>query len=224
VEIEIKRMAQLMFDSGVIKIDLDNPVTHASGLKAPIYFDADRIQSQVGLREVVVQALVSVISKKCKLKMHTETFAIAGVQTSIISLSTIVAYKLGLPHFVVRKEQKSERPHTWVDGGDPSGMSVILLEDVINSGNSISTTYSCLRNSGVNVVHCGGIFSYGRKKFLLEDSMNYLELCALICLHDFAGFFQKSDEVCEATWDEVITWSNDPTDWSRKFDERSRNF
>jgi len=188
------QLARFVVEAGIVRVSTDFLFPHRNGGFAPIYFDFRLVQSIPWLRDLVTSMLEDIVRP---LMPH----GIAGVQTGIVPVSILVSDRLDIPHYGVRKDpKKGDLP--WIDGEDPRGKSLVLLEDVITSGTSVRNALKRLRDCRANILACGCIFAYhvARVKDILPNTF------ALITLDDFEGPMKDAGMVDDVSWGKIIRW------------------
>jgi orotate phosphoribosyltransferase len=86
---------------------------------------------------------------------------IAGVATGAIGIGMLVAEYMGLPFVYVRPEPKKHGRENQVEGFLQKGQNVVVVEDLISTGNSSLHAVDALRATGANVKGMVAIFTYG---------------------------------------------------------------
>jgi len=86
---------------------------------------------------------------------------IAGVATGAIGIGMLVAEYMGLPFVYVRPEPKKHGRENQVEGFLQKGQNVVVVEDLISTGNSSLQAVDALRATGANVKGMVAIFTYG---------------------------------------------------------------
>jgi orotate phosphoribosyltransferase len=86
---------------------------------------------------------------------------IAGVATGAIGIGILVAESLGLPFVYVRPEPKKHGRQNQVEGFLQKGQNVVIVEDLISTGNSSLLAVEALRAAGANIKGMAAIFTYG---------------------------------------------------------------
>ncbi len=86
---------------------------------------------------------------------------IAGVATGAIGIGALVAEVLGLPFVYVRPEAKKHGRQNQIEGYIQKGQNVVVVEDLISTGNSSLVAVDALKAAEVNVKGMVAIFSYG---------------------------------------------------------------
>lgn len=150
------KTAELLLQINAIKLNPGNPFTWASGWKSPIYCDNRITLSFPPIRNYL----------KAEFAKHIENQfgkpdVIAGVATGAIGIGLLVAEALALPFVYVRPEAKKHGRLNQIEGFLQKGQNVVVIEDLISTGNSSLMAVEALRAAGANVKGMAAIFSYG---------------------------------------------------------------
>jgi len=138
---------------------------------------------------------------------------IAGVATGAIAIGALTADALKLPFVYVRSSPKSHGLQNMIEGDLEKDQKVVVIEDLVSTGNSSLNAVKALRNQGAKVLGMGAIFSYGfdlaRENFEKHDCPLYT-LCDYHTLIEVAinkGYLQKSHQK------QLEEWRKNPSDW-----------
>ena len=141
---------------------------------------------------------------------------IAGVATGAIGIGALVAEFLGLPFVYVRPEAKKHGRQNQIEGFVEKGQNVVVVEDLISTGNSSLVAVDALRAAGINVKGMVAIFTYGfeiSKKNFKTNNVNLFTLSNYESLLDQAldtNFInQKESEI-------LSKWNTNPSQWVGK--------
>ena len=151
-----EKTAELLLQINAIKLNPKNPFTWASGWKSPIYCDNRITLSFPAIRNYIRDEFSKNIEKQ-----FGKPDVIAGVATGAIGIGILVAESLGLPFVYVRPEPKKHGRLNQVEGFLQKGQNVIVVEDLISTGNSSLLAVEALKEAGANVKGMVAIFSYG---------------------------------------------------------------
>jgi len=151
-----EKTAELLLQINAIKLNPRNPFTWASGWQSPIYCDNRLILSFPTIRNYVRDEFVKNIEKQ-----FGKPDVIAGVATGAIGIGILVAESLGLPFVYVRPEPKKHGRQNQVEGFLQKGQNVVIVEDLISTGNSSLLAVEALRAAGANIKGMAAIFTYG---------------------------------------------------------------
>ena len=151
-----EKTAELLLQINAIKLNPKNPFTWASGWQSPIYCDNRLILSFPMIRNYVRDEFAKNIEKQ-----FGKPDVIAGVATGAIGIGILVAESLGLPFVYVRPEPKKHGRQNQVEGFLEKGQNVVIVEDLISTGNSSLLAVEALRAAGANVKGMVAVFTYG---------------------------------------------------------------
>lgn len=151
-----KKTAELLLQINAIKLNPKNPFSWASGWKSPIYCD-----NRITLSFPVIRNYIREQFSKQIEKEFGKPDVIAGVATGAIGIGMLVAEYMGLPFVYVRPEPKKHGRQNQVEGFLQKGQNVVVVEDLISTGNSSLLAVEALKEAGANVKGMVAIFTYG---------------------------------------------------------------
>jgi len=200
--------ADFLLQIKAIKLDIANPFTWSSGIKSPIYCDNRKTLSYPKIRTFIRQEFVKLINDE-----FGTVNLIAGVATGAIAAGVLVAQDLGLPFVYVRSEKKDHGLSNQIEGVVESGQSVVVIEDLISTGQSSLKAVAALREAGCNVKGMVAIFTYN----LPEAKVNFNKAnCQLVTLTDYDILIKKALErnyIKESDLKSLIQWRENPKEW-----------
>lgn len=181
-----KKIAEQLLQIRAIKLQLDKPFIWASGWKSPIYCDNRISLSYPKVRTYIRQELVSAIEKQ-----YNKPQVIAAVATAAIAQGALVAEAMGLPFVYVRAAAKDHGRKNLIEGEIRNDQSVVVIEDLISTGQSSLKAVEALRDAGFNVKGMISIFNYG---FELSRQNFENAQCPLISLCDYTELINEALE------------------------------
>lgn len=202
------KVAEFLLQIKAISLRPEEPYTWASGWKSPIYCDNRKTLSYPRIRTFIRQEIVKTIDEN-----FGRPDLIAGVATGGIPQAALVAQEFGLPLVYVRPQAKSHGAQNQIEGVVESGQSVIVIEDLVSTGNSSLVAVDALREAGCTVKGMIAIFSYGfdlAKKNFLDHK------CPLVTLTDYSAVLEKAMEsnyIQEADLESLNEWRTNPAEW-----------
>ena len=205
-------VAEFLLQIKAIKLDVNKPFTWASGLKSPIYCDNRKTLSYPKIRTFIRQEFVKLINEA-----FGPVDLIAGVATGAIAQGVLVAQDLGLPFAYVRASKKGHGLDNKIEGVVESGQSVIVIEDLISTGQSSLAAVSALRDAGCNVKGMVSIFTYNLK--VADENFKAMN-CTLNTLTDYDHLIKKALEqefIKDFDLKSLIEWRENPDSWGEKF-------
>ena len=203
-----EQTAEILLKLEAIKLNPKTPFTWASGWKSPIYCDNRIILSDQYSRDVIANNFSEIIKNKYK-----NVELIAGVATGAIGIGILVAQKLNLPFVYVRPEAKKHGRKNQIEGKVFEKQKVVVVEDLISTGNSSLNAVKALRESKLNVLGMIAIFTYG-----FETSINNFmkESVELETLSNYSEILKKALEIDYISEEYLATlseWNLDPENW-----------
>ncbi len=204
------KVAEFLLQIKAVTLSVDEPYTWASGWKSPIYCDNRRTMSYPRIRTFIRQEIVKTIDEN-----FGRPDVIAGVATGGIAQAALVAQELGLPLVYVRPKAKGHGKQNQIEGNIETGQSVIVIEDLVSTGNSSLIAVDALREAGCIVKGMVAILSYGfdiaRKNFLEHK-------CPLVTLSDYNAILDKAIEsnyIKSSDLESLQTWRENPSEWGQ---------
>lgn len=202
------KVAEFLLQIKAVKLSPKKPFTWASGWKSPIYCDNRKTLSHPAVRTFIRQQFVHIINSE-----FGRPDMIAGVATGGIAHGALVAHDLGLPFIYVRSGAKDHGMKNQVEGDLTVGRSVVVVEDLVSTGQSSLNAVQALREEGCDVKGMVSIFTYG------FDEAAKAFAKAKVHLHSLTNYSVLVDQ---ALRDEYITekdllplneWRKDPANW-----------
>ncbi|MBO7156865.1 MAG: orotate phosphoribosyltransferase [Clostridia bacterium] len=135
------------------------PFTWASGIKSPIYCDNRLTLSVPAVRKIIENGIASTIKTE-----YPDCEVVMGTSTAGIPHAAIVSEILNLPMGYVRGGNKEHGRGNRIEGADPNGKKVVVVEDLISTGGSAIEVVNALREAGAEVLGIVSIFTYEMKK------------------------------------------------------------
>jgi orotate phosphoribosyltransferase len=147
---------KLLIKIEAIKISTDEPFTFSSGISSPIYCDNRVLISAPNERNQIIDAMLTQIEP-----LIATTDVIAGTATAGIPHAAWLADRLDKPMVYVRSKPKAHGQKNQIEGKLKAGQRVLVIEDLISTGNSVINAVRALREAGAVVNHCLSILNYG---------------------------------------------------------------
>lgn len=201
-------VAEMLLKINAVKLNVKEPFTWVSGIKSPIYCDNRVINSDIEIRNKVLNCFLELIYQKFEnIEM------IAGVATGGIPMGMLIADRLNLPFVYVRQESKKHGMMKQVEGNYSKNQRVVLIEDHISTGGSSLIAYNALKQAELNVQGIISIMTYGfdkAKKLFNENNVNFYSLCNLDAVLDSAlskGLINIDEKTS------ILAFRNSPDTW-----------
>ncbi|UUW07116.1 orotate phosphoribosyltransferase [Flavobacterium plurextorum] len=205
-----EKTAELLLQINAIKLNPENPFTWASGWKSPIYCDNRLILSFPSIRNYVRDEFAKNIEKQ-----FGKPDVIAGVATGAIGVGILVAESLGLPFVYVRPEAKKHGRQNQVEGFLQKGQNVVVVEDLISTGNSSLMAVEALRNEGANIKGMAAIFTYGFNVAEENFKNANIDLYTLSNYENLLDLAVQKQYITEDQQSTLLEWNQSPSTWGQ---------
>lgn len=206
-----EKTAELLLQINAIKLNPENPFTWASGWKSPIYCDNRLILSFPIIRNYVRDEFAKNIEKQ-----FGKPDVIAGVATGAIGIGILVAESLGLPFVYVRPEPKKHGRQNQVEGFLQKGQNVVVVEDLISTGNSSLMAVEALRNEGANIKGMAAIFTYGFNVAEENFKNANIDLYTLSNYSNLLDLAVQKQYISEDQQSTLQEWNTSPSTWGQE--------
>lgn len=203
-----KVVAEKLLQAQAIRLQPSEPFTWSSGWKSPIYCDNRRVLSFPYIRDFIK-------SEMCNLAFERfpEAGMLAGVATAGIPWGAMAADQLKLPYIYVRPKPKEHGLGNQIEGYFEKGQKVLVIEDLLSTGNSSLLVVNVLRLAGLEVAGILSIFTYEFETARLAfekagvPSFSLTNYSTLISLALEKKIVRPEDEAI------LLNWSADPANW-----------
>ena len=203
-----EKTAELLLQINAIKLNPRNPFTWASGWQSPIYCDNRLILSFPLIRNYVRDEFSKYIEKQ-----FGKPDVIAGVATGAIGIGILVAESMGLPFVYVRPEPKKHGRQNQVEGFLQKGQNVVIVEDLISTGNSSLLAVEALRAAGANIKGMAAIFTYGFDVATENFKNANVDLFTLSNYQNLLNLAVAKKYIIEDEEQTLRDWSSKPSTW-----------
>jgi orotate phosphoribosyltransferase len=204
------KVAALLLQIQAIKLNTEKPFIWSSGWKSPIYCDNRLALSYPEIRRIIRDGLVQAIREN-----FFTVESIAGVATAGIAQGALVADALYLPFLYVRPKPKDHGMENLIEGKVVKGQKVVVVEDLISTGESSLKAAQALREAGFEVLGMVSIFNYG---FDIATRNFYEANTSLISLSDYGSLLKFALDQKYITEDQINSlkaWRVDPSNWRK---------
>ena len=206
-----KKTIELLLQINAIKLNPKNPFTWASGWKSPIYCDNRVILSYPKIRVFVREQISKQINE-----LYGKPEIIAGVATGAIGIGMLVADLMNLPFIYVRPNSKKHGRKNQIEGSFEKGQNVVIIEDLISTGNSSLVAVDALREAKLKVKGMISIFTYGFPISYENFKKRNIELHTLSSYDILLEQALSTDYINEIDFKILSKWRENPQDWEPK--------
>lgn len=150
------------FQSGAVQLE--------SGVEQPYFFEKYLIVA----RPTILRRLARFLAAR----VPTGTDRIAAPTLGAVAIGTAVSLETGLPLAIVRSDDPGGRGRRSVEGGLHPGEVVVLIEDVIVTGQRALKAVNTLRAAGVSVTTVVSVIDCerGAAELFSREGLRYLPL------------------------------------------------
>lgn len=206
-------IARHLLSIGAVFLRPDEPFVWASGIKSPIYCDNRLILTAPEARNEVEQAIADTVRRE-----YPEAQVLMGTATAGIAHAAIAAHLLGLPMGYVRSGSKDHGRRNQIEGKLTPGERVVVIEDLISTGDSVLDTVAALRAAGAEVLGVISIFTYGMAKGRQRLAEAGVKCVSLTDLDTIAQVGVQQGYITQGDVARLLAFRDDPSDenWIRK--------
>jgi orotate phosphoribosyltransferase len=201
------QIVQLLMQINAIKLSPQNPFTWASGIKSPIYCDNRITLSFPEIRNQIVEEFVNLCNSIGPID------CIAGVATAGIPHGMLLADRLNKPFVYVRDKPKAHGKQNQIEGKLDIGSNVLVIEDLISTGQSSINAVEVLREYGVKVEAVFAIFDYNFEVAKENFEKIHCKYYTITNYNKLLTLAKETKQFDEATLDLLSKWRNNPKDW-----------
>ncbi|MGL4382937.1 MAG: orotate phosphoribosyltransferase [Bacilli bacterium] len=205
----MKQIAQNLLDIKAVFLSPNKPFTWASGIKSPIYCDNRLTLSYPEQRSEIEQALANQIKAE-----YPNVDCIVGTATAGIGHAAIIAHLLNKPMAYVRGSAKGHGRQNLIEGEIKKGSRVVVIEDLISTGQSSLECVNVLRENEIEVLGIFAIFSYNMQKSITNFSENKVNLYTLTNLDELLEVASTNNLIAKSDISKIKQFRDNPSDES----------
>ena len=161
-------LAGHLINYGAVSFMTDSPMRLKSGLVTPIYVDNRSLTAHPDAWRDIIETMCSRIAQ-----LGLKFDIIAGVEGAGVSHAAALAYRLGKPSIFVRQRPKTYGDHSRVEGSSVKGKRILIVDDVISTGESLTALEKLVEKAGGNI--CGRMAILAEGDAQEREDIIYLE-------------------------------------------------
>ena len=205
------KIAQALLNIGAIGFKPAQPLTFKSGIISPMHCDNRIFPAHPVDWKQVLEGFKNLIEKE-----KIEFDVIAGIESAGIPHSAALGFLLGKPSVFCRKAIKDHGTKKMVEGGDVTGKTALLIEDLVTTGSSSLEGVKSLRDCGAMVNDCLVIFSYEFPESKKAFADAKVKLHSLTDFQTLLTEAVKLKKITEAQRQSVDDWHQEPWGWAKR--------
>ncbi|SEB17584.1 orotate phosphoribosyltransferase [Thalassobacillus cyri] len=194
-----------LLDIGAVQIRPEDPFTWTSGIKSPIYCDNRLTMSYPEVRKKIKNLFVERIRE-----VKPAVDVIAGCATAGIPHAAFIAEAMDLPMVYVRSSAKKHGKGNQIEGMIHPGDRVIVIEDLISTGQSSIQAAEALREAGADVIEVMAIFSYGLPKAEEAFQQAGFRYQTLTGFQELIRYMKANGQLDEKAEAKLEKWQKEP--------------
>lgn len=203
--------SKILLKLKAVTLSPNKPFTYASGIISPVYTDCRVLigypEERKQIRDLYIEAIKN---------SGAEFDIVAGTATAGIPHAAWIAEELNLPMIYVRGKAKDHGKENLVEGPLEKGQKVIVIEDLVSTGESSINSVNAIRNLGGEVSHVFSIITYGIGKGEEAFKENDLQLISLTTFEQVVEEAKKMDYINGEETEIVLDWVQDPKGWAQR--------
>ena len=200
-----ERAARALLKAKAVFLRPSEPFTWASGIKSPVYCDNRLILAYPEIRSEVESLLTELIKRE-----YPGAEVLMGTATAGIPHAAIVAERMSLPMGYVRSGNKDHGRQNRIEGADPNGKNVVIVEDLISTGGSVIEVAEALREAGASVLGIASLFTYGLQKGIDRLAAAELKNVSLSDFETLSRVALEENYITESEYKMVTAFRLDP--------------
>ena len=135
-----------------------------------------------------------------------------GTATAGIPHAAIAATILNMPMGYVRADAKSHGRNNKIEGANPKGKKVVVIEDLISTAGSSIEVVEALREAGADVLGIVSIFTYNLKKGKIRLAEANVKNVSLSNFETLAKVALEENYVNEKEYKMLLKFIENPDD------------
>lgn len=207
----MKDVAKILLELNAVTLNPKKPFKYASGIISPVYTDCRVLMAYPDKRRLIRDLYIDAIEKS-----GVKFDVVAGTATAGIPHAAWIADKLNLPMVYVRGKAKDHGKENLMEGIIKKGQKVIVIEDLVSTGESAINSVNAVRAAGGEISHVFSIITYGMEKAEQTFKENQLKLVSLTTFGDVVNEAQKLGYIEDKEIEIILDWIKDPPSWGKK--------
>ncbi|MBU6323067.1 MAG: orotate phosphoribosyltransferase [Patescibacteria group bacterium] len=204
-----REIARALIQIGSVGFRVKEPITFASGILGPVYVDNRRFPFHPAEWRKVIEGFAELIKKE-----GLKPDVVAGVEAAGIPHSAALGFHMATPSVFIRKKPKDHGTKKRVEGGDVTGMNVLLIEDLVTTGGSSLAAVGALRDEGATVTDAMVIVTYDFPESAEAFANEKVRLHSLTSFPVILEEARAMEKISDAEVDAILAWTKDPHNWT----------
>ena len=202
-------LAEKLLKISSIQLQPESPFLLASGWNSPIYADVRKALSYVEVRNFIKIELARAI-----LERFPGIDAIAGVAKGAVAFAAITSDALGLPFAIVRRRPKDHGLENMIEGNLKPGWKVVVIEDIITTGNNLISSIKAIHNAACDVVGIVSVFDFEFPEAIEKINAEEIPMRSLLKYSTMLEEAMVHDYLAPMDVETIKDWHEDPENWT----------
>lgn len=205
-------VARQLLKIHAVSINTKKPFKYVSGILAPLYTDNRLLISHPAEWKVIIQKYIEVIEHKLPEKPEV----LSGTATAAIPHAAAISYQMQIPMIYVRSSKKEHGKENLIEGELKPGSKVLVIEDLVSTGKSITQNVTAVREAGGVVSQCLAITTSTLGAFVETVSSLAIELKTLTNIQTVVEEAVSEKYITSEESDSVNKFLNNPKGWGHE--------
>ncbi|UCG95510.1 MAG: hypothetical protein JSV92_00460 [archaeon] len=204
-----EEVAEILLSTNALSVDIANPYKYESGILSPVYTDCRTLVSHPVQRKRIIDLFENIIKGIKNGKF--DVIAAAGPDS--IPFASYLSKKITIPMIFIRKAKKQHGKQKQIEGEVKEGSSVLLMKDIISTGDILKQSIEVLRERKCKVYHCLSVFNNNVEKSNKELADLGVENVSLTDLDALLMVALIHKKITDEELEEVQNWIGNPLGW-----------
>ncbi len=205
-----EKVAKILLEIKGITLNPKKPYRYVSGILSPVYTDCRILMAYPKYRKIIRNLYIERLTSNGKFDL------VAATATAGIPHGAWIADKMNLPMVYVRGSAKDHGKGNQIEGLVRKGQKTAVIEDLISTGSSSTTTANAVRKAGGKVSYIFSIITYGMKVADENFKKNKLKLISLTTFPTVVKVAEEIGYIKEKDRNLILEWTKDPASWGKK--------
>lgn len=207
-----KKVAEQLLAIRAVTINTKKPYRYVSGMLAPLYTDNRLLISHPQEWKVIIDAYISVIKT-----LKEQPDVLSGTATAAIPHAAVLSDRLTIPMVYVRSSKKEHGKENLIEGELTAGDTVLIIEDLVSTGKSITGNVEAIRSQGGIVDTCIAITTSNLDAYKDTVQSLGLSLITLTSIEIVVETAVQKSYISEAEKEMVESFLRSPKTWGKDF-------
>lgn len=205
-----RTVAKCLLEIQSVFYGFEKPFISGKGTRLPIYCDNRLILSYPRVRKALTKWLVNLVKET-----YPEVDMIMGTAPAGIAFASLLSEHLGVPMGYVLEKKKDHAFKNRVEGLLKEGLKVVVVDDVILSGETLVDVVGCLKEEKCEVLGAVAIVSYELPETVQLLAQNNIRYTALTTFDVVNFVAMQTGRISYQEFQKALKFKENPksSDW-----------